>query len=192
MKGVPAEAKPDRRELIIDAVLAVLARDGIAGVSMRAVAKEAGVSSGLAGYYFDGKTGLVQAALRRIGDQDHDLLRVGPHVAPEAAVRRVLRRVASPKYLKTDYVALRLQMWSLARVDDSYARINRDAQLRYRDGLAGLISAARPGLARAEAARRANDVVLTQNGIWLSALLGIDRAEISRAVDRSIAVALGD
>lgn len=186
----PAQ-RPGRQEQILDAVLAVLARDGIAGVSVRAVAKQAGVASGLAGYYFDTKTGMVESALQRIGEQDVQILRTRPGADPVTAVRQALHRVASPRFLTTEYVTLRLQMWALARVDESYAEINRAAHRRYRDGLAALIAAARPELSPSEVSRRATDVVLTQNGIWLTSLLGVDREAVRRAVRRCEELALG-
>ena len=107
-KSEPAEGsdRPDRQQQILDAVLAVLARDGIAGVSVRAVAKEAGVASGLAGYYFDGKAGMVESALHRIGEQDVQLVAARPGTDPETAVRQALTRVASPRFLTTEYVTL--------------------------------------------------------------------------------------
>jgi len=185
-----AESKADRQQQILDAVLAVLARDGIAGVSVRAVAAEAGVASGLAGYYFDGKTGLVEAALRRIGEQDVELVAPRPGLDPEDAVRRALRRVVSSEFLTTEYVALRLQLWALARVDAAFARINSAAHVRYRDGLAALIRAARPDLPAAEVNRRATDVVLIQNGVWLTSLLGVDRDAMRRSVARCEEIAL--
>jgi TetR/AcrR family transcriptional regulator, cholesterol catabolism regulator len=184
--------KADREQLILDAALAVLARDGIAGVSVRAVAKEAGVASGLAGYYFEGKTGMVEAALRRIGEQDVELLAPRPGTDPGAALRQALTRVASPRFLTTEYVTLRLQLWALARVDPAFAEINTAAHERYLTALAGLIAAARPGLARSEVMRRATDIALVQNGIWLSALLGVDRASVRRAVSRCEELALGE
>jgi TetR/AcrR family transcriptional regulator, cholesterol catabolism regulator len=183
--------RPDRPQQILDAVLAVLARDGIAGVSVRAVAKEAGVASGLAGYYFDGKTGMVESALRRIGEQDVELLTPAPGTEAETAVRQALRRVASPKFLTTEYVTLRLQLWALARTDPAFAQINTSAHDRYRDALAGLIAAARPELPRSEVVRRATDITLVQNGIWLTSLLGVDREAVNRAVRRCEELALG-
>ena len=194
MAGVTSPAtpqRPDRQQQILEAVLAVLARDGIAGVSVRAVAKEAGVASGLAGYYFEGKTGMVESALRRIGEQDAQLLQSSPGADPETAVRQSLRRVASPRFLTTEYVTLRLQLWALARVDERYAEINSAAHVRYRDGLAALIAAARPDLSHAVVTRRATDIVLVQNGIWLTSLLGVDRSAVRRAVARCEELALG-
>ena len=64
MGSAPADAAVDAPERILDATLAVLAREGVAGVSMRAVAREADVALGLANYHFDGKTALISAALR--------------------------------------------------------------------------------------------------------------------------------
>lgn len=46
---------PDRQERILDAVLRLLAQQGIAGVSIRAVAREAGVALGLVNYYYEDK-----------------------------------------------------------------------------------------------------------------------------------------
>ena len=183
--------KPDRQQQILDAVLVVLARDGIAGVSVRAVAKEAGVASGLAGYYFDGKAGMVESALHRIGEQDVELLTPRPGTDPETVVRQALRRVASPQFLTTEYVTLRLQLWALAGVDPSFAKVNSAAHDRYRDALAGLIRAARPGLTHSEVSRRATDIALIQNGIWLTSLLGVDRDAVGRAVRRCEELALG-
>ena len=57
----PAPA-PDKRARIIAAALTVLVREGVARLSMRRVAKEAGVALGLAHYYFATKAELLAAA----------------------------------------------------------------------------------------------------------------------------------
>ena len=172
-------------------MLAVLAQHGIAGVSMRAVAREAGVALGLATYYFTDKTTLVAAALQRLGTQDALLLEADPAADPVTQLRRALQRVADQEFLATDYLALRLQLWALAPVDPTYARINHETQLNYRDRLADLISHARPELTPAAATRRASDIVVIQNGIWLTSLLIIDRDATDRAVRRCEEIALG-
>ena len=179
----------DRSQRILDAVVTLLSRQGISGVSIRAVAREAGVASGLVGYYFADKTELIRAALRRIEEEDVALVTPASRASPEAQLRAALRRVAKPEFLTTEYLSLRLQLWSLAQAHEDYARINIEAQVRYRDGLAALIRAARPDLARTECARRAADVDVVQNGLWLTALLGLDRASQRRAVARCEAIA---
>jgi AcrR family transcriptional regulator len=180
----------DREERILDAVLRLLSRQGISGISMRAVAREAGVALGLVNYYYEDKTGLISAALRRIGEQDVALVELDPSLPAEDRLRAALLRVANPEFLTTEHLSLRLQLWALAQAHEDFAHINAEAQKRYRAGLARLIRAVRPNLSRSECNKRAADVDVVQNGIWLTALLGLDRASIRRAVRLSEEIAL--
>lgn len=184
--------RADRQEQILDAVVRLLARSGISGVSIRSVAREAGVAHGLVGYYYQDKVGLIGAALRRIEEADVALVAPDPAVPPAERLRAALRRVADREFLTTDYLALRLQLWSLAQAEPEFEQINTGAQERYRKALAELIRAARPQLSRAECRRRAADINVVQNGLWLTALLGLDRASIRRSVARSEEIAFGD
>jgi len=188
----PCGERVDRRELILAAALRLLSRHGISGVSIRAVAREANVALGLMHYYFEDKTTLIAAALMRVEEQDIAIVAPDPALSPEASVRAALRRVADPEFLTTEYLSLRLQLWALAQADEAFATINTRAQDRYRAGLSALIHAARPDLSKAECDRRAADIDILQNGMWLTALLGLDRASIRRTVARSEEIALGD
>ena len=192
MRRLPANAeeKVDRQSLILEAVLSLLSREGISGVSMRAVAREAGVALGLVHYYFADKASLIAASLQRVEEQDVAIVEPDPTLPADRRLRAALRRVADPEFLTTEYLALRLQLWALAQAHQDYAEINRAAQRRYRAGLAALIRAAKPGLTRAECDRRAADIDVVQNGMWLTALLGLDRASIRRSVARTEEIAL--
>lgn len=184
----PAPGKAGRHDRILDAVLVLLAERGISGVTMRAVAREAGVALGLVGYHYTDKTGLISAALRRVAAEDLALVvpdpATGAATDPRGRLRAALRRIADRRYLTVEYLSLRMNLWALAQTHPDYAQINADAQKAYRAGLAGLIRAALPDLPRAEANRRAADIAVLQNGIWLTALLGLDRASIRRGVAR--------
>jgi TetR/AcrR family transcriptional regulator, regulator of biofilm formation and stress response len=57
-----------RRRRLVDAALAVVARDGVAGLTHRAVAEEAGVPLASASYHFDGIDDLIVTALTRATD----------------------------------------------------------------------------------------------------------------------------
>jgi AcrR family transcriptional regulator len=184
--------KVDREALILEAVLRLLSHQGISGVSMRAVAREAKVAVGLVHYHYVDKAKLIAAALRRVEEQDIAIVEPDPTLAPEERLLAALRRVADPEFLTTDYLSLRLQLWALARADATFAEINARAQKRYRAGLAALIRAARPDLSRFESERRATDIDILQNGMWLTALLGLSRASIRRTVERTEEVALAD
>lgn len=157
---------------------------------MRAVAREANVALGLVNYYFEDKTSLIAAALRHVEEQDLAIVEPATALPPEERVRTALRRVADPRFLTTEYLSLRLQLWALAQADEAFAHLNKAAQRRYRARLASLIRAARPELPRAECNRRAADIDVLQNGMWLTALLGLDRASIRRVVTRCEEIAL--
>lgn len=181
----------DTRTAILDAVTRVLARKGLAGVTVRAVAHEAGVAVGLMNYHFDGKNGLIAAALERVGAQDAELVApAGPDDEPVAHLLDALRRVVDDPWLEPAYLGLRLQLWSLAPVDAVYAEINHRAQVGYRNGLRQLIADAMPELDDEELERRAADVLIVQNGMWLTSILIPDRATIERGVRHCEAIAL--
>ncbi len=68
-----------RRDEILSATGRVIARDGIAGATIRAIAKEANCSRGILGHYFDDKADILGSALV------HSHRRVGARMAPGSA-----------------------------------------------------------------------------------------------------------
>jgi AcrR family transcriptional regulator len=67
---VPKIVDHDQRRLeLVSAAWRVIARTGIVGVTIREIAREAGVSTGVLAHYFDGKEELLAAALRRSHQQ---------------------------------------------------------------------------------------------------------------------------
>jgi len=179
----------DRQSRILEAALDLLSRHGISGVNMRAVAREAGVALGLVNYYYEDKSSLIRAALHRMDEHDLVLVAPDPALPPDEQLRKALRRVAGPDLLTTRYLSLRLHLWALAQADEDFGLINAAAFDRYLDGLATLIGNANPGLSRGECRERAADIVVVQNGMWLTALLGVDNASIQRSIARTEQIA---
>lgn len=182
--------RPDRQQLILDAAITILGTDGASGLSMRAVAKQAGVSLGLVNYHYEDKASLIKAALHTFEEADLAITDPDPNLDAQAQLCDVLQRVVRPEFLTTEYLSLRLQLWALAQADEEFARINADAQRRYRQRLATLIATAVPNIDRKEANRRAADIDIIQNGIWLTALLRIDKTAIGRAAASCESIAL--
>jgi AcrR family transcriptional regulator len=60
---------PDRRQAILDAAIAVIARRGVRGLRVEQVAEEAGVAVSLIYYYFANRAGLVRATLDHANDR---------------------------------------------------------------------------------------------------------------------------
>ncbi|MFF2247044.1 TetR/AcrR family transcriptional regulator [Arthrobacter sp. NPDC058130] len=188
-KTVNSGEQIDRQSRILEAALDLLSRHGISGVNMRAVAREAGVALGLVNYYYEDKLSLIRAALRRVDEHDLMLVAPDPSSDPDEQLRNALRRVAGAELLTTRYLSLRLHLWALAQAHEDFAEINAAAFDRYLDGLAALVSNANPGLSWGECRERAADIVVVQNGMWLTALLGVDKASIQRSIARTEEIA---
>lgn len=63
MPGRPTAAGPELRPRLLDAALACYVRDGIAATSLRAIAREAGVTPALLHYYFGDAAQLREAVV---------------------------------------------------------------------------------------------------------------------------------
>lgn len=65
-------ARPDRAVALLDATLRLLGRGGLATVTHRAVEAEAGLPHGSTTYYFKSRQQLVDAAVERLLELDHE------------------------------------------------------------------------------------------------------------------------
>ncbi|WP_320672062.1 TetR/AcrR family transcriptional regulator [Patulibacter defluvii] len=73
------------REALCRALVAVVARDGLDGVTFRAVAREAGVTAGLASYHFGDRDTMVREALQWAAEHSTSVSRIAPEVDDPAA-----------------------------------------------------------------------------------------------------------
>jgi AcrR family transcriptional regulator len=125
---------PLRREEIVRATIRCLARDGYAGLTMKRVAAEAGVSQGILHYYFRDKAAmLAAAALRVTADLDR-------RVAAEARgtqdargrLRAVIRACLRTAVADRDFWTVFIEFWGEAFHDRRLAAVNRRAYARAR------------------------------------------------------------
>ena len=65
--------QPDRRRLILDSAIGVIARTGVRGLRVEVVAAEAGVAVSLIYYYFGSRKGLVRATLDHANERAADV-----------------------------------------------------------------------------------------------------------------------
>lgn len=94
---VPQQARgEERRELILRATLAVIGRSGIAAVTHRSVAEEAGVPLGSLTYWFATKDDLLREALRRfVADEAERLNAVAVQLGAGAGPADIAERFAA-------------------------------------------------------------------------------------------------
>src|SRR5436190_15716161 len=77
----------DGRELLLDAALKLFAEQGIEGVSIRAVNREAGLGPASVHYHFGTKDALLDAVLHRYGDVVMDRIKVRAQELAEPGAR---------------------------------------------------------------------------------------------------------
>jgi DNA-binding transcriptional regulator YbjK len=88
-----------RREALLDAVLRVVAEDGVDAVTHRRVAEVAGLPLASTTYWFESKEHLLTAALDRAAERDIERLRGFLDEAPDPAgdpLRLVVRAILGP------------------------------------------------------------------------------------------------
>lgn len=166
-------APDERRQSLIEACARVLARDGAAGVSVRAICTEAGVSPGLLRHYFSGVSEAISETCRWTGQRISQALESAveqagndPHDRLLAYVTASFRPpIASPELLAS-YVAL----WSLTQSDPQVAAVRSEVNGDFRAGLEDLLQAWRPDLPDP----RLSAIALTAliDGLWLELSLG--------------------
>lgn len=129
------ESQESRREQLVNAAYVVALRSGIAGVTLRAVAEEAGVSHGLLVFHFERKDEVIAALLDRVLATTAMLQlsedEAGPERAPDrvrALLRRELERVArDPQGMRVFF-----EYWALGVREPAIRRKIAEALERYR------------------------------------------------------------
>ncbi len=183
----------DTQDQILDAVLTVIVRNGVQGLTFREVAAEAGVALGSLNYHFDAKEALIVAAFRRAAERVIEATEGSASGIedPEEAVGTFIRGVFSEEFLNEDYLALRLSLWAVGRFESEIAEINAEIYDRYREELCRLVSRARPSLSTDEVYDRVSDLMVTQAGLWVSWTLQPDPVVLARCLSRCEQIALG-
>ncbi|PHX45222.1 TetR family transcriptional regulator, partial [Pseudomonas sp. NZIPFR-PS2] len=111
-------ADPDeRRDLLIAATLTCLARDGHAGISVRRIASEAGVSVGLLNHHFGSIDALIAETYHKLANELTSALWAHVEQAEGAAARldAFLSASFSPRVMDPDLLGVWVVFWSLIR-----------------------------------------------------------------------------
>lgn len=85
--GSPATAQPDARTRVLDAAEAIVQARGVAGLTLEAAARDAGVSKGGLLYHFASKEALLDALLRRLATAMEQEYRAAVAAQPEGPGR---------------------------------------------------------------------------------------------------------
>lgn len=178
---MPGERAPEeaRREQILGAAYEVALRSGLNGVTLRAVAAEAGLSHGLVVFHFGSKDQLVAALLDRVLattaliNVSEDLARV-----PRSAegLRAFLRRELEQLTARRRDIRLFFEYWALGTREPSIRAKISAALDRYREAFRSLVEDA-----LGDTPMRASDV--TPDGLAAVAVSLISGCAVQAVVD---------
>ena|SRR5829696_422099 len=144
---MPGRRAPEdqRREAILAAAFAVAARERLTGLTARAVAAEAGVSSGLVFFYFKSRDALLHALLQWLLARTivaGEVAQLAADVAnPKARMFAIVARDVERLPKQRARVELFFDYWVLGTRDDDIRRSIRAALDRYRDAFLPLAEA---------------------------------------------------
>lgn len=166
-------SEPDARRLsLIEACARVLARDGAAGASVRAIAQAAGVSPGLVGHYFDGVDALVAATYAHVDAQVSEALDRAVAEAPPVPRARldafVTASFAAP-IADRALLATWIAFWSLVTARADIAHQHDDQYAGYRARLEALLADC--GVAAGKLRLAAISTTALVDGLWLELCL---------------------
>jgi len=167
-------ADPDqRRQSLIEATARCLADKGAAGVSVRSICTEAGVSPGLLRHYFAGVSDAIAETWRWTGQRIAEALEMAVRDAgdnPRARLIAYLTASFRPPIASPELLASYIAFWSLSRSDPAVAAVRAEIYGEYQQGLEALIADYRPVLPDARLAAVALTALI--DGLWLELSLG--------------------
>ena len=184
--------EPIRRDALVKATIAEIARAGSLDVTVAQIARRAGMSPALAHHYFGAKESLFLAAMRHIltlyGAEVRGALAAAE--GPQGRLRAVVRASFGPGSFRREAVGAWLNFWVLAQTVPGARRLLTVYRRRLRSNLrAGL----RPLTPEAEVV--ADTVAALIGGAYLRAALAPgapDAAGAVAMVERYLAAELGD
>ncbi|MET8998613.1 TetR/AcrR family transcriptional regulator [Amycolatopsis sp. Hca4] len=180
-----------KRDLILEAAVSMIARNGVRGLRVEEVAAEAGVSTGLIYYHFKDRAGLLAATLDHVNDRAE---RYTTRTLPESGDPRArLEQRLLLELQDVDEVRETSLAWGELRASAVFEPGLRD-RLAAACGLwvaeiAELVAAAGAPAKAEDAAERLTALVEGLSERWLSGTLTLDRAR--ELLAGGIAVELG-
>ncbi|MDQ3508185.1 MAG: TetR/AcrR family transcriptional regulator [Actinomycetota bacterium] len=168
-----------RRREISEAVWRVVARRGLDGATVKDIADEAGVSTGVLAHYFEGKDALLVHALRTsIGETAGRVERRDEAVSGMESLRGVLREYMPLDNERRDMWAVWLSFWGRAVHDESLADEQRRWYGKWRGVIESLVREAQRegGVAGSlDAGRESDRLVALVDGIGIQATFEPER-----------------
>lgn len=184
----------ERRREVVRAVWRIVGRDGLDALTTRAVAREAGWSTGVLAHYFTDRTDLLVAAFRLVAEEAEARMRgrLAQHRDPVKALKAALGETVPLDEMRRTEARVWFAFLGLAAAD---ASLRPEAERHYETWLGVMTEAvsavlAEDQLAEHELRRIASRLVAHADGLTVQALFEPDRlsvADLKRQLEKCVA-----
>ncbi|MFT6659051.1 TetR family transcriptional regulator [Maritalea sp.] len=179
----------DTPQDIINGVLSVMAKEGIANLTTKLVSKRAGVSTASIHYFFDTKDVLIYEAfgymVRSLREETIAIRR--SESDPLRRIARSLEVHFSPFHLAADFSIIWPQFWAYSGADESVARLMHIFSIRMISNSTADLREL--GYSRAAARMKAIELSALQRGLWIERrlALSVNQEECWRILETTLA-----
>jgi TetR/AcrR family transcriptional regulator, transcriptional repressor of bet genes len=176
------------RSRLIEATIASISQDGLAGASIERITRRAGVSRGLVRHYYGAKSNLLAEAFQALAQDFRDMLgidAVQERDGTKASELR-LRRAILPMFERVRPVPDRqyawFGFWALARSEPEIARLNQALYEEIVTYLGGLIADVAHSRGRdMDAAAAGRGLAAMMEGAWVHCIIGVKGVTVEEA-----------
>jgi AcrR family transcriptional regulator len=161
----------DRRERLVAATLRCLSRDGHAGISVRRIATEAGVSVGLLNHHFGSIDALIADTYQRLASELTTALlqEITQAETPAQKIDAFLIGSFSPRVMDPQLLGVWVVFWSLIRHSEHVSQSHEKSYRAYLDLIRDLLDdlAASEGFVIHDTRLAAIGLSAMLDGLWL-------------------------
>jgi len=176
------------RARLVEATIASIAQDGLAGASIEKITRRAGVSRGLVRHYFGAKSNLLAEAFLKLAQDFREMLGMHLTDAPDGdqAAEVRLRRSILPMFDRLEPAPERqyawFGFWALARSEPQIEHLNHELYEEIVEYLGGQVAdvAARRG-ETVDAAAAGRGLAAMMEGAWVHSIIGVEGMTVAEA-----------
>lgn len=176
------------RARLIEATIASIAHDGLAGASVERITRRAGVSRGLVRHYYGAKSNLLAEAFRDLADDFRGMLGMRDSGEPDSdrAAELRLRRAILPMFDRLQPAPDRqyawFGFWALARSEPQIERLNHALYEEIVQHLGGLVAdVARRRGRSIDTAAAGRGLAAMMEGAWVHAIINVEGMSVAEA-----------
>jgi TetR/AcrR family transcriptional regulator, transcriptional repressor of bet genes len=161
-----------RRQAMIKATIAVIARHGVSGTTVGRVARKAGVSVGLMNFHFDSKERLLRETFRHLSEEYEEVWQKNLSAAavdPQARLKTMIETNFDRRIFTPEKLAVWFTFWSDAQLRGRYRAAATRVERRYIKAIEAEVAALLHG--SRSAADIARPLMAMIDGFWLQSLL---------------------